>query len=236
MRDVRKLGSVLLTIAGLGLGADEPRRSEPRRGDAALLHGSIHLRIDDPANPRRRSLRLDQLGDLPLKTRDQFRIEVRLNRPAYLYVVWLGSDGKVGSIYPWAAGRWERRPAQEIKADRLDLPLPLDKAWEIPAGDPGLEAVVLLAREESHLPRDRDIDLAKLATGLPPQPRSSLSTAVWIENGREVILDQQDRSAPSPKTRKSDDPVLRLRGLLREKVQPLGDYNEAVLFPNQVAP
>ncbi len=82
------------------------------------------------------------------------------------------------------------------------------------------------------MPTDRDADLAKLLAGLPAPSRQSLETAVWIENGREVTLDEQNRTAPSAKTRKSDDPVLRLRRLLREKVQPLGDYSQAVLFPN----
>ena len=123
------------------------------------------------------------------------------------------------------------RPAQEAKTDRLDLPPKADLAWTIPPGDPGLEAVVLLAREASPLPRD--VDLARLLAGLPAQPRASLDRAVWIENGREVTLDSNNRAAPSTKTRKSDDPVLRFRRLLQDKVQPLGDYSQAVLFPNQ---
>jgi hypothetical protein len=234
MSYVRKLGFLLVTLAGLGLGADKPGRLGPRRGDAAPLHGSIHLRIDDPANPLRRGLRLDQPGAMPLKARDRFRIEARLNRPAYLYILWLGSDGKVGPIYPWAPGHWDRRPAQEAKTDRLDLPPPSDKAWEIPAGDSGLETVVLLAREQSPLPRD--VDLAKLLSGSPVPPRQTLKTAVWIENGREVVLDQQDRAAPSSKTRPSNDPVLRLRRRLQEQVQPLGEFSQAILFPNQGGP
>ncbi len=48
-----------------------------------------------------------------------------------------------------------------------------------------------------------------------------------------MTLDPQGRAAPSAKTRKSDDPVLRIRRLLQHKVQPLGDYSLAVLFPNQ---
>ena len=79
----------------------------------------------------------------------------------------------------------------------------------------------------------RDVDLARRLAGRPAQRRPSLDTAVWIENGREVTLDPQGRAAPSAKTRKSDDPVLRIRRLLQDKVQPLGDYNQAVLFPNQ---
>ena len=45
--------------------------------------------------------------------------------------------------------------------------------------------------------------------------------------------DDLSRGIPSPKTRKSDDPVLRIRALLNEKVKPLGSYSQAVLFPNQ---
>jgi hypothetical protein len=194
------------------------------------LRGSIHLRIDDPADPRRRNLRLDEDAALPLKAHDRFRIEARLNRPAYLYVFWLGSEGKLGPIHPWAPGHWDRRPAEEVKTDRLDLPPKTDTAWEVPAGAAGLEAVVLLAREQSPLPRD--IDLARLLAGLPAQPRPSLDRAVWIENGREVTLDSNNPAAPSTKTRESDDPVLRFRRLLQDKVQPLGDYSQAVLFPS----
>jgi hypothetical protein len=72
-----------------------------------------------------------------------------------------------------------------------------------------------------------------LLAGLRAQSRASLDRAVWIENGREVILDSHDRAAPSTKTRKSDDPVLRFRRLLQDKVQPLGDYTQAILFPNE---
>jgi hypothetical protein len=105
----------------------------------------------------------------------------------------------------------------------------MDEAWEISAGDAGLEAVVLLAREESPLPHD--VDMAKRLTGQLAQRRPN--TAMWIENGREVTLDSHDRATPSSKTRKSDDPVLRLRRLLQDEVQPLGDYSQAVVFPNQ---
>jgi len=205
----------------------------PPPSDPAPLHGKITLWVDERGNARRRGLRLHQPGAVPVKPGDEVRVEAGVNRPAYLYLFWIGSDGKVGPIYPWAHGDWERRPAQEDKTDRLDLPPKTDKTWEIPPGDPGLEAVVLLAREESPLPRRRDADLTKLLAGLPANRRTTFNTAVWIENGREVTLDSHNRTAPTSKTRKSDDPVLRFRRLLLDKVQPLGDYSQAVLFPNQ---
>jgi hypothetical protein len=234
MSYIRNPWSLLLAITGLGLGGNDQLRSAARSDGAKPMRGSIHLRIDDPANPGRRNLRLDQPGALPLKAGDRFRIEVKLNRPAYVYLFWLGSDGKVAPIHPWAPGHWDRRPAEEVKKDQLDLPLKAEQAWEIPVGRPGLETIVLLAREESPLPRE--VDLSKLAIGLPLLTHRTPDAAVWIENGREVTLDQQGRAAPNSKTRKSDDPVLRIRRILRDKVQPLGGYTQAVLFPNHGGP
>ena len=75
---------------------------------------------------------------------------------------------------------------------------------------------------------------------------SDLNRAIWIEDGEEVVFERNSgpkrdragdgaliRGIPSPKTRKSDDPVLRIRALLNEKLKPLGSYSQAVLFPNQ---
>ncbi len=231
MTCIRGFPILLFAIAGLGLAVGDAPRSAPGPDDARPLRGSIHLRIDDPTDPGRRDLRLDQTGALPLKAGDRFRIEAKLNRPAYLYLFWLGADGKVAPIHPWAPGHWDRRPAEEAKVDRLDLPPKADRAWEIPSGNPGCETIVLLARAGSPLPRD--VDLSALATGMPVPARPGLETAVWIENGREVDLDPKDRAAPSSKTRKSDDPVLRIRKILVDKVQPLGDYTQAVVFPNR---
>ena len=59
-----------------------------------------------------------------------------------------------------------------------------------------------------------------------------IKEAVWLENGREISLDSRDRALPSTKTRKSDDPVLLIRRVLNDKVQPLGDYWQAIVFPN----
>ena len=38
---------------------------------------------------------------------------------------------------------------------------------------------------------------------------------------------------PGLETRKSDDPVLRIRQLLKEKLSTLGAYHRAVIVPNQ---
>ena len=87
--------------------SQEPASGQPK---PEPLKAVLHLRIDDPVDETRRNLRLDQPKVLPLKAGDRFRIEAKLNRPAYIYVFWVGSDGKVSPIYPWKPGHWDRRP------------------------------------------------------------------------------------------------------------------------------
>ncbi len=221
IRPVVSVIMAVLILLGTASSAAEP------------LRGVLQLRVGNPDNPGRRNLRLDRPGVLPLKTGDRFWIEVRINRPAYLYLFWVGSDGKVAPLFPWQPGHWEERPAEEQKRDRLDLPPDANKAWEIPASKPGIETLLLLVREDSPLPREDEEKLAKLLAGARVSSETLIKEAVWVENGREVTINSHDRAAPSSKTRKSDDPVLRIRRLLQEKVQPLGEYHQAIVFPNQ---
>jgi len=220
-------------MAAAWIGMDRAAASRSGQAEPGPLKGVLHLRIDDPTNPSRRNLRLDQPRGLPLKAGDLFRIEARLSRRAYLYLFWIGSDGKVAPIYPWKSGLWNARPEREERMDRLDLPAKADRAWEIPTGSPGIEALLLLVREASPLPSWHEKNLARLLSDTRVSSSVLIKEAVWLENGREITLDPQGRALPSTKTRKSDDPVLRIRRLLIDKVQPLGDYYQAIVFPNQ---
>ena len=99
-----------------------------------------------------------------------------------------------------------------------------------------METLLLLVREASPLPRRHEENLARLLSDTRVSGSVLIKEAVWLENGREITLDPQDRALPSSKTRKSDDPVLRIRRLLSDKVQPLGDYYQAIVFPSQGGP
>jgi len=127
-----------------------------------------------------------------------------------------------------------------------ELPEIFDDVLEMPVSPPGLETLVLLAREETPLPRGDEDKLAQLLAGASMSSPLDLKKPIWIEDGEEVAFEPsaaagKDRSGadaltrgiPSPKPRNSDDPVLRIRALLNEKVKPLGSYSQAVLFPNQ---
>jgi hypothetical protein len=224
---------LVAVLSLLGIVLDPAQRLASVSSAAEPLRGVLHLRVGNPGDPDRRNLRIDRPGVLPLKAGDRFWIEARLNRPAYLDLFWVGSDAKVAPMFPWQPGHWETRPAAERKLDHLDLPAEVDKAWEIPAGRPGIETLLLLVREESPLPRKDEQTMATLLAGAHVATEILIKEAVWLENGREVSIDIHDRAAPRSKTRKSDDPVLRIRRFLSEKVQPLGDYCQAIVFPNQ---
>jgi hypothetical protein len=164
------------------------------------------------------------------------RVEAWLDRPAYLYLFWLGSDGKVAPLYPWKEHEWTERPLQEEKVERVELPKIVDDTMTLPPSAPGLETLVLLAREDSPLSRDAGAALEQGLAGLPTTRLPDWMTeAIWLENDRVFGLDDQskERAAPSPKTSKSDDPVLRIRRLLQEKLKDLGDYHRAVIVPNK---
>jgi serine/threonine protein kinase len=210
-----------------------PRPDEPR---SEPLHGGITLWVNEPGNSHRRGLRLHQPGAVPVKPGDEVRVEARVNRPAYLYLFWIGSDGKAAPLYPWKDRDWTRRSPNEDKVEGIELPEVITDTWELPPSAPGVETLVLLAREDSPLPRDTDTTLERDLAG----PRTTWAqggkhAAVWLENGQVFGLDDQgnSREMPGLATRKSDDPVLRIRRLLKETISTLGSYHRAVIVPNQ---
>jgi serine/threonine protein kinase len=211
----------------------------PPPSDPAPLRGEITLWVDERGNTLRRGLRLHQQGAVPIKPGDEVRVEAGVNRPAYLYLFWIGSDGKVAPLYPWKEQDWNQRPDHEAKVESIDLPEVIDEAMPLPPSAPGLETLVLLAREDSPLPRDADTTLERDLAGPQrtqlPEGDQRKYAAIWLENGQEFTFDEQgkQRSAPGPKTRQSDDPVLRIRELLRKKLPALGAYHRAVIVPNQ---
>jgi predicted Ser/Thr protein kinase len=209
------------------------------------MKGRIDLLVVKSKDGTRRRLRLEDRGSVPVRADDEIRIEARLDCPAYLYLFWLGSEGKIAPLYPWKDHDWSTRPVDERKVTGAELPEIADDVWTMPASPSGLEILVLLAREDSPLPREDESKLAQALAGLPVALPAGMSEAIWLEDGQEVVSgpaqgskrgergeEDLSRGIPSPKARKSDDPVLRIRGILSNKLQPLGSYSQAVLFPN----
>jgi hypothetical protein len=208
-----------------GIGPDDKPVGPP-------FKGYIDITMERPGDQLRRGLWLNDPAARPLRKGDRVRIHTELNRPAYQYVLWIDTAGKVTAIYPWIDGDWDKRRPQRPRA-RLSLPEEkLDELFEIDPGTPGMETLLLLVRET---PLPRDVDLAKILAGLEPQQRKrdeELAEVAWFENG-EVVRDEKDRGPNLVDTVKSSNPILRLHHELHERLGKHFTYTRAVTFGNR---
>jgi hypothetical protein len=178
--------------------------------------------------------RLHEPGALPLRPDDCLRIEAMLNRPAYLYLVWLDAGGVATPLWPWDKGDWHNRPADRDRPRQtLSIPPESDQGHPLQPGPSGIEALLLLARET---PLPAGEGLAKRFAGLPRQadldpPRARV--AAWFEDG-EPVRDEPDRAPINlGQTQTITDPVWRVRALLRDGLRPVFPYTRAVCFAFQ---
>src|SRR5262249_45271510 len=79
----------------------------------AALNGFIDIRVRRPGAWNDNEKQLHERGVLPLRPRDLLWIDIELNRPAYMYVVWLDTEGTVTPLSPWVGNDWSQRPSQE---------------------------------------------------------------------------------------------------------------------------
>jgi hypothetical protein len=199
------------------------------RGEPTLLppfKGSIDARVWAPKPPRRQWMKLHEPEALPLRVDDEIRILVQLNRPGYLYVLWIDSEGKVQPVYPWQEGNWTKRPKQEEPRKELNLPQD-DGIYRNQSAPAGMETLALLVSAK-RLPED--VSLPELLGELGPQTLADPKEMAWFENGR-LVLDEPGR-APTLKSQTSDNPVIRTQQRFQKKVGRLFDYTRAVSFAN----
>jgi hypothetical protein len=115
----------------------DPVPSPPLPAALSPMKGRIDLLVVKSKDGTRRRLRLADRNSLPVRADDEIRIEARLDRPAYVYLFWLGSEGKVAPLYPWRDHDWSTRPSQERKVTGAEVPEILDDILEIPHSAPG---------------------------------------------------------------------------------------------------
>jgi serine/threonine protein kinase len=228
----RWIAAALLAVLGLGAAGYFLFRApadKERRQPATPFKGSIDVRIWEKGNPERAGLGLRANGALPLKAKDTIRVEATMNRPVYLYILWIEADGKVLPVYPWKPGHWDGRPDREQRVAALSLPADGQGGWEINAGRAGMETLVMLVRET---PLPRSVDLPAILGALPAQRMQHPQSAVWFENGA-VVEGEADRGPNLFDVKRIDDPVLQTQGLLRNKLGRLCEYTRAVSFANR---
>jgi hypothetical protein len=180
-----------------------------------------------------KSLALADPNALPLREGDWMRIEAKITRPAYLYLIYLDAQGEATALFPWNKYSWENRPAEQ-KRDSLNFPEdPKVDGKPLEAGPSGIEAVLLLARDEP-LSSQEARQLRQAFADVPPQGKfDALRGAVRL--GEEVLFDNdRDRGRPNlDQSGKLLDPVERMRRLVRGELKKLGGDVQGVCYPFQ---
>jgi len=114
---------------------------------------NLDLLVRSPVQDRFISARDSSV--LPLRTGTCIQIRAEASPGAHLYLVWLTSENKALPLYPWKPGYWNEAGA-DCKLEVLNLPS--DRPYWSITGSPGLETIVLLARQ-SALPKQAYMQL-----------------------------------------------------------------------------
>jgi hypothetical protein len=193
----------------------------------------LDVRVWKKANTSK-GLTLEMPGALPMGEGDLMRVEAEADRPAYLYVIYVEASGEASPLFPWRKYKWEDR-SEEQKRSRLHLPEDFSKdGAPLEPGPSGIEAVLLLARDEP-LSQEEVGQLRQLFQKVPPGQFDPLRGAVWLgtEDHFGNALDR-DRSRPNLEHPEIGlDPVERMRRLVRGDLKSLGGDVRGVCYPFQ---
>jgi hypothetical protein len=190
------------------------------------LAGDLILRVWSPLEKGiKRGWRVDQPGALPVLPGEQVRLDANLNRPAYVYLVWIDSEGNVASLHPWKDHAFNPLLSPEAPKASVSSPTMANEGWPL-EGRGGLETALLLARQEK-LPAD--FNLRTLIGHLrPTRPRYSEDLVVrGFDSGQppRILTERMTRGLPAAPTQIDDS----LAELI-EKLRPHFDVIRAVQF------
>lgn len=216
------LASAAIIVANRGAWRNQntlsapPLSGESSTGTTAPdLECQLDVLIWNNADSNRRGIGMREPGALPLQEGDQIRIQASLSRPAYVYLVWIDSEGIATPIYPWTIGKWNELPKVESRKSELSLPA-AGEGWPM-RGSTGMETLVLLARDT---PLPRDLDLAALFVDLPRQEMQDARSLVWFINGQTLTQKVDAKRGPSFfDPQKLNDPVLQTQRQLGERLK-----------------
>lgn len=175
--------------------------------------------------------RLNVFGSLPMRQADTFRIEVEVDPPAYVYVVWVDPGHDVTPVYPWnpsAQDQWNSRPAKEEMVSKLSLPRNAGVRYRAPKAQPGVATIVMFARPT---PLDvPDAEVKRWFEGLPdlPLPPGGETGVVWFDNYVETKDANRLRAGFSEVI--SGNEFARWQAQLQKWLQPHAAFQTAISF------
>lgn len=225
MGDSGKTRQVILTVHGRGY-----RFVAPITECATPVHtdwqGNLTLRVWEPGNSERQGVSLEAHGVLPLQPRDTLRIEVEVNRPAYLYLIWIDAEGKPIPLFPWRPGTWEDGSLREHPLKEVSLPEE-GGGWPM-EGVSGMETLLLLARET---PLPADVSLPTVLDALPCDEGRFLKPR-WYENWEPRSREgDRDRGPNVWRTEPVAERAPDRHQVLQQQLAAYFSYSLSVSFP-----
>jgi hypothetical protein len=196
------------------------------------LSGDLSVQVWSPqGHGPKQGWKVDDSESLPVLNGERVHLQVRLNRAAYVYLLWVTSEGKVLPLYPWSDPKlgFAGPISEPAPTAVVHCPVQLDAGWPV-TGVSGLETALLLARET---PLPQDIVLEREIGRVPASRAFSPREVVWLEyaRGRPVArrLDLDHRDLGLNETQRIDDPILNMM----ERLRPHFGLLKAVRFAHQ---
>ena len=197
---------------------------------AAPLHGSVDVLLWDIKDPSRHGASIRDASARPIRHSDKVRLNMTVNRPGYVYLVWIDGQGKAFPVYPWRPGDWRNRPEREQPIEHLSLPADAAQGWPM-GGVRGMETILLLARDT---PLPSGVDLENAVAGLQPQSLQNPDALVEFETGRPISESMDHSRAPQFfDAQRIDDPLLQNQQLIQERLERHFSWISAVSFANR---
>jgi serine/threonine-protein kinase len=166
---------------------------------------------------------------LPLRRKDRFRIEAKVEPAAFLYLIWVDPGKDVTPVYPWDPVKgWGSRPANEGPVPRLSLPPAARDLYEADEAKPGVATMVLLARPTKlDVP---DAEVRRWFEALPdlPLPPGGERGVVWFDNYVAVTGDPTRHG--TFRVVPASDPFAAWQGRLQRAVGDRAAFQTAISF------
>jgi hypothetical protein len=165
-----------------------------RNPGAAPLDGTLTVLVRPP-DRKLEPVPVEQPGAVPVQSGGAMFLDAQLNQPAFMYFVWLDSEGQVLPLYPWNNEILEIKDINESppvrRAGKLVFSPLLGHSWTF-STRAGMETVLLLARRT---PLPPEIKLGSLIASPQRYPSANLSEQSVESNKAVVFLKSTARSS-----------------------------------------
>jgi class 3 adenylate cyclase len=193
---------------------------------AEPLRGSADIRVFNRQVAERNDRSISYAGLLPLRHGDQVRLEVSLNQPAFIYLIWIAPSGEIFPVFPWKQGNWtdlEERPLTRIiYPDEDSEAIPMKENVE------GREVFLALARST---PWPKDVDLKQLISHCVVNlPVRNFRTLVRFRDRSLQASTGLDRDPDFLVENSTRDPYRIMADRLKKEMSPHFDFVDGAAF------